>query len=350
MKRKTAITFGLILIAIIIVVRIALAPFVAWYVNRTLERISGYDASIDSIDIDVFRGAYRISGLRVRKLGGKVPLPLLEVKTTRLSVHAAALLEGKFVGRIDLDGGSLNFVNGRTPEEQQLSVTREWLQAVKDLFPLRVNHFNVNNFDIRYRDPYATPIVDVRISHVRIEGNNFSNTRKPSEGKEARIFGVGLVEGVAPLAIRAALAPSAKRPVFDLDVRLERLPLVKLNDLFKAYASFDVERGTGDFYIWINAHEGALKGTLKPLLHEVEVFSPEKENESLLSALWESLIGAAAEIFENKQEEQIGTVIPLQGDLRQVEGSTWTAIVEIVKNAFFQALQPGLSEQDKQKG
>jgi hypothetical protein len=32
-----------------------------------------------------------------------------------------------------------------------------------------------------------------------------------------------------------------------------------------------------------------------------------------------------------------------------VEGSTWTAIVEIVKNAFFQALQPGLSEKEKQK-
>jgi hypothetical protein len=137
-----------------------------------------------------------------------VPLPLLEVRTTRLSVHGAALLEGKFVGRIDLDGRSLNFVNGRTPEEQQLSVTGEWLQAVKDLFPLRVNHFTVNNFDIKYRDPYTTPIVDVRVNHVRIEGNNSSNTRKPSDGKEALIVGVGLVEGVAPLAVRAALAPA----------------------------------------------------------------------------------------------------------------------------------------------
>jgi hypothetical protein len=50
MKRKTAVTFALILITIVIVVRIGLPPFVAWYVNRTHDRISGYDASIDSLE------------------------------------------------------------------------------------------------------------------------------------------------------------------------------------------------------------------------------------------------------------------------------------------------------------
>jgi hypothetical protein len=299
--------------------------------------------------MDLYRGSYLISGIRVHKLGGRVPLPLLEVKTARLSVHGASLLQGKFVGRISLDGGSLNFVNGRTPEERQLSITHEWLQAVKDLFPLRVSHFNITDFDIRYRDPFASPLVDVRINHVRVEGRNFSNTRSPSEGKVAQIFGIGLVEGVAPILVKSSIAPSAKAPTFDVSLSLERLPLVKLNDVFKAYGSFDLESGSGDFYLWMNVQEGRLRGTLKPLLHEVEVFSPQQEDESLLSGLWESLVGAAAGIFENKQESQIGSIIPLEGDLEHVEESTWTAVVEIVKNAFLHALQPGLTKQEKEK-
>lgn len=349
MRRKNLLIIGLSLVAVIVAVRLTLPSLVAWYVNRTLDRITGYEAALDSIDLDLFRGAYRIHGVRVHKLGGRVPLPLLEAKTVLLSVDWEALLQGKFVGRVEAEEGSLNFVNGRSPEEQQLVVGPEWLHALKELLPLRINHFTVNDFDIRYRDPYTTPIVDVRVSHARVEGRDFSNTRKPSEGKEAHIFGLGLVEGTAPVMVKATLSPSSKRPTFDLNLSLEHLPLPKLNELFKAYGSFDVEHGSGSFYVWFDVKDGTLKGTLKPLLHEVEVFNPPQENESLLSGLWESLVGAAAGIFENKPEAQIGTVIPLEGDVEHVQGSTWTAVVEIVKNAFFRALQPGITEGEKEK-
>lgn len=349
MRRKNLIIIGLLLVAVIIAVRLALPSALAWYVNRTLDRITGYEAAIDSIDLDLFRGAYRIHGVRVHKLGGRVPLPLVEIQTVLLSIHWKALLQGKFVGCLEAENGSLNFVNGRSPKEQQLVVGPEWLHALKQLSPLRINHFTVNDFDIRYRDPYTTPIVDVRVSHVRVEGRDFSNTRKPSEGKKAHIFGLGLVEGIAPVMVKTTLSPRSQRPTFDLNLSLEHLPLPKLNELFKAYGSFDVEHGSGDFYVWMDVKDGTLKGTLKPLLHEVEVFNPPPENESVLSGLWESLVGAAAGIFENKPEAQIGTVIPLQGDLGHVQGSTWTAVVEIVKNAFFKALQPGITEGEKEK-
>ncbi len=57
-----------------------------------------------------------------------------------------------------------------------------------------------------------------------------------------------------------------------------------LNELFRACGSFDVEKGSGDFYLWMTVHEGSLKGTLKPLLHEVQVLSPNRvvKNDFLL--------------------------------------------------------------------
>lgn len=349
MKRKTVLTTGLIIVALLLAARLALPSVVTWYVNRSLDRIPEYEAAIDSIDLDLYRGAYLIHGIRVHKRGGRIPLPLIEIKHAFLSLHWRALLEGKVVGRIDVDGGSLNFVNGRTPQERQLTVQREWLQVVKDLLPLRINHFVINDFDIRYRDPLTTPIVDVRISHVRVEGRDFSNTRSPALGKEARLFALGLVENVAPILVKATVSPSSKLPTFDINLSIEHLPLTKLNELFKAYGSFDVEKGSGDFYLWVGVQDAKLKGTLKPLVHNIEIFEPQEEDESLLKGLWESLVGTAAGIFENKQEQQIGTVIPLEGDLSTVEGSTWTAIVEIVKNAFFEALRPGITKSEKEK-
>jgi hypothetical protein len=347
MRRKTALKFGLGTVALLIIARLAVPSLVTWHVNRTLARIPGYEAAVDGVDLDLYRGAYRINGIRIHKLGGRIPLPFVEIRTAFLSVHGRALLQGRFVGRVAIDGGSLNFVNGRSAEEQQLSVQKEWLEVIKDLVPLRINHFTINNVTVRYRDPYSSPIVDVRVTEVRLEGQNFSNTRRPSEGREATIFALGLVEGSAPILVTCQLAPSAKRPTFELNMMLEKLPLLKLNDLFKVYGGFDVEKGSASFYMWMNVQEGALRGTLKPLLHNVEVFTSQEERESLLSRLWESLVGAAAGVFENQQEAQIATIIPLGGNVDRIEEATWIAVVEVVRNAFFQALKPGLTEGEK---
>jgi hypothetical protein len=344
-----------ILVALVIVVgsavllRLALPTIVVWYVNRTLDRIPGYDASIERVELSLIRGAYVIRGARLDKIGGRVPLPLFSARVTYLSVEWEALMEGKLVGKIELEDGSLNFVNGRTQEDKQLSVNTEWLEVIKGLFPLRFNRFGIKNFEIRYRDPHSSPPVDVTISKVRAEGRNFSNTRRSTEALNATVQGLGLIEQHAPLVVNAVVAPSHTKPTFKLNASLEKLPLKLLNDLFKAYGSFDVERGSGDFYLWIEADHGYIKGTLKPLLHDVEILNPERDTESLLSTLWESLVAAAADVFENKSSKQIGSVIPFEGSEADIKENMWAAIVELVRNAFFKALKPGLSEGEKER-
>lgn len=344
--RVGTVVFALVLL--LLIGRLCLPSVVVWYVNRTLNRLPEYNGSIQGAHLALFRGAYALDGIRIKKRGGKVDLPLFEAATMNLSIDWKGLLEGKFVGQIEVDKGSLNFVNGRTPEEEQLSVRKEWLEVVKNLFPLRLNHFSLNRFQIRYHDPHSAPPVDVRLRSVRVEGRNFSNTRRPAEGRQASVRGLGMLQQRVPLIVRADIAPSHARPTFRLDASIERLPLDSLNSVFKAYGNFDVERGTGDFYLWLEAKDGEFKGTLKPLIHDVKVFTPGQEHESTLSELWESLVGAAATVLENKTEAQVGSVIPLRGDEQTLRTSTWTAVVEMIRNAFFDALKPGITSEEKE--
>ena len=53
-------------------------------------------------------------------------------------------------------------------------------------------------------------------------------------------------------------------------------------------------------------------------------------------------IGAAAHIFKNSQTQKVATEIDLNGTLKSPDVSSWQAFVEVVRNAFIQAILSGL--------
>lgn len=110
MTRNRFLITMMLVVGRLVVLRLALPFAVVWYVNRTLDRIPGYDASIESVHLSLIAGAYVIEGARLDKIGGKVPLPLFSARRAYLSVQWEALMEGKLVGQIELEEGNLIFV------------------------------------------------------------------------------------------------------------------------------------------------------------------------------------------------------------------------------------------------
>jgi hypothetical protein len=333
---RVLVVLGVVLIA----VRAVLPYFVTRYVNRQLARIEGYKGSIDDVDLALIRGAYTIYDLRLLKTG-RTTVPFVQADTIDLSVQWNALFEGKVVGELDARRGSLNFVRGKSEATDQTGIGDEWLAVVKDLFPLRINRFDIRDFTVRYQDPNAEPPVDARLTQVRVEGKNFNNTRSPVDSQTAEIHGLGMFEGKAPLVVRTDVQPSRDKPTFDLRASLEKLPLTRLNDLFKAYGNFDVQAGTGAVYVQMKVRDDRLEGSFKPLFKGVDLFSIEEEHDSAIEALWEAVVGTAAEVFENQFEGQIATVVPLSGKFSSTETDPFRTIIGILKNAFFDALEPG---------
>ena len=61
-----------------VVVRTVLPLWVARELNRRLDTIGQYHGQLDSVDLQLWRGAYTIHALNIVKRGGDVPVPLLD--------------------------------------------------------------------------------------------------------------------------------------------------------------------------------------------------------------------------------------------------------------------------------
>lgn len=321
--------------------RIALPTILKRYVNRTLDRIPEYAGTVGDIDVALIRGAYTIHDVRLDKTTGPLPQPLLSARSVDLSVQWKALFEGKLVGEILFEQAELTFVRAARSSESQTEVNAEWLQAVKDLFPLRINRFELHRSRIRYRDLEAAPHIDIAIDQVEVLGKNLSNTRSPSSQSVATIEGAGRFEESVQLNFTARLNPSAKYPEFDVDAAIEQLPLTRLNELFRAYAGVDAESGKASLFAEMGTKDQSFEGYIKVILNEASFVRWQQDGPNPFKYLWENIVGLFAELFENQSQEQIATTIPFSGRIEDPSANLWSTVRGLARNAFIDALKPG---------
>lgn len=230
MRRHKLGTSALLLFTALVALRLALPHFLKTYVERTINKIPEYRCTVGDIDVALFRGAYKIKNFDLKKISANVAVPFFRADDADLSIQWGALFEGKLVGEINLTHPQLNFTAANAKKNNQMGIDSEWLDAVKDLFPLRINHFEVNQGEIHYRDFESNPKVDIKIVDAHVVANNLSNTRSPTNALEASINANAKVENTAALKVRSKVKPSEKTPTFVLEASLEKLPIVKVND------------------------------------------------------------------------------------------------------------------------
>src|SRR5712691_1124056 len=171
-----------------IIVHTYLAIWVRDYVNRKLSEIPGYRTHAQAVTLHLWRGAYQIHNIDIKKTSGEVPVPFFSAPLVDLSVQWHALVfEHAAVGNIEIHRAKMNLVNGPTPETRQVEVDEPWTQKIKQLFPLKINRFAVHNGEIHYRDFHKSPKVDVVIDDVRMVATNLTNSKKLSKTLHANV-------------------------------------------------------------------------------------------------------------------------------------------------------------------
>jgi hypothetical protein len=347
MRKKTALIIIISVVVIIIGLRIALPYIVLDYVNKTLDEIEGFQGHVKDIDIALLRGAYEIEGVVIEKTDGKEPVPFFSAELIDLSVEWKSLFKGSLVGEIEVINPQLNFVAG--PEEEVDEKGDNWQEKVKELFPLRINRFAIRGGEIHYRDFSSDPQVDVYLSNVNATATNITNSEKISETMVAKLKAEGNAMQQGHFTLNLEYDPYAEQPTFNMDAELEGVQLTKLNDFLKAYGNFDVQKGTFGLYTEFAASDGNFEGYVKPLIHDIEVFSWEEEDRSFLETLWEAVAGVVAGVVENPEEEQIGTVVPVSGRFDDPDVNLWSTVGTLLRNAFIEALIPGIERSVQMK-
>jgi hypothetical protein len=331
-----------IVIVALIALRVALPYVVLHYANKSLANLKSLYGHIDDIDIALYRGAYKIQDIYINKkdsLSGD-QTEYFKSEIIDLSVEWSALFKGKFVGELVLERPSLIFTKDKTePKDIQKDSTD--LKAVFDgLMPLKLNRFEIKEGVIKYVDPTSKPVVDIQMDNTYVLAQNLSSV-VDSALLPSTVEAFSNIYG-GTLQFRMKLNALKDKPTFDLNAELENLQLPELNEFFKAYANFDVNKGTLGLYTEIAANDGKFIGYVKPIIKDLDVVGKEDRKDSFWQKAWENLVGAASVILRNPKKEQVATKLPMEGTFDNTNSDTWNAIIDLLRNAFIQALQSSI--------
>jgi len=331
--------FWLLIIVLVafVVVHTYMAIWVRNYVNRKLSEIHGYRAHVSAVTLHLWRGAYQIHYIDIKKTSGAVPVPFFSAPLVDFSVEWHALIfERAFVGNIEIHRPKMNLVNGSTKETSQAPVDEPWAQKIKQLFPLKINRFAVHNGEIRYHDYSRNLKVDLPFERVQMVAVNLTNSKKLSKSLIADIRIEGQPMGVGDARSQISLDPYAAKPTFAFNFELENLPLVKLNKFAKAYGNFTFNSGTFKMAMEASAHDGAYQGYVEPVFDHMSIFNPAKEDNPI-TAVWEAILEGVTRIVRNYSKDRFGTKVPFSGTFEHPNPEILTTIANAFRNAFVKA-------------
>jgi hypothetical protein len=341
------------IVVLLIAVHIALPYVVRNYLNDKLADMGDYRGQVTDVDLAWWRGAYRINGLNIVKVDGKVPVPFVKVPVIDLAVSWHALwYKHAVVGEMIFSQPELNFVDGGANKQaSQTGQGTDWQEQINKLLPITLNEVRINDGKITFNNFSTTPKVKLQADKVNASLYNLTNVEDVEGNRDARFEGKALFMGHATMEANAKFDPFSNFEDFDLRLRTTGVELKRLNDFSSAYGNFDFNAGHGDLVIEAQATKGQLSGYIKPLLKDVDVFNwkqdVENQNKGFFRSIWEAVVGGGETVLKNQSENQFATRVDLSGSVHKQDISAFQAFLQILKNAFVQAFN---ARYDNSKG
>ncbi|MEP6645879.1 MAG: DUF748 domain-containing protein [Saprospiraceae bacterium] len=344
-RKRKALKIVLALLVLLIAIRLVLPYAILHYVNKDLTTIHGYFGHVYDIDLSLYRGAYVVNDIYINKVDSvtKNQTPLFSCPNVDLSIEWRSLFKGKIVSELIFSAPVLQFTENKAVPQQMEKDTNDFRHMLKTFTPIKVNRIEILDGKIGYLDNTVTPIVDVHLDRAHILAKNLSNvvdtTLLPANIEaEANVY-----EGRMKFNMRVdALADD---PTYDMNIEIKDANLVRFNDFFKAYAGFDVNKGTFGLYMELAAKDRKFIGYVKPFITNLDVVGPEDKKDSILRKIWEGLVGIVADVLTNPGSNQIATKIPIVGEYGHRTIGTWYAVLAALRNGFIQAIFPALDNQ-----
>jgi uncharacterized protein DUF748 len=333
-------------LAIVVVVLIAARAALPWalrsYVNRLLAQNPNYSGQVGDVDVALYRGAYKIHDVDIRKRGARVPVDFVRAPLIDVSVEWQALLHGKFAGELVLQEPELNFVAGPSESQRQSGKEGGWRRLAEALFPAQINRFEVQDGKVHFRNFSSKPNVNVALTHFDLIAENLSGSRGADKRRPGRLEMRGDFEPTGHVVMHMALDPHSPVPSFDTDLVVKDVELSQWNDFLKAYAKLDAQKGKLSLYGEMTAGDGGFHGYVKPFFEDIQVIDwAEVTKQNLLSTAWEAFAQGVLELFKNHAADDVATRIPITGSTAP-QGEFWPALGNALYNAFIQGLAPRL--------
>ena len=338
LKKSAKILLGII---VVLVIARLLLPFVVLrYVNKVLADMEGYTGHVSDVDIALYRGAYQIDDINIRKVNGKIEEPFLLIPKMDLSVQWSSLWKGKLVSEITCYRPEINFAFSEDESASQTGVENDWTQVVRDLMPIEINKFMVVDGKIDLTNVISQPATDLAMHNFQLMIANIRNVDDASTKLPSPVKATGDIQGYGgTLDFDARMQLLKKTPDFDYNLKLSGLQLVELNTLAKKYASIDFQKGTLDLVSELKMEDGKVQGYLKPLTRDMQIFEwNEGDQRTVTQFVRELLAEGGNQVLENKYKDQVATRVPLEGTVEEIKTDFWPILIGVLRNAYVSAL------------
>lgn len=335
--------FAAIIVALIIF-RMFLPTIVKRYVNKTLANIPGYYGQVEDIDIALYRGAYVIKGLYLKKVKAKTKVPFLDFPKTDISIEWKSIFKGKIVSEVLMYNTEVIYMTkdweATSSEEEPTKAV--WTDVITDLIPIDINHFKLINGKFAYVDTEAKPDIDLQITSLDMTIDNIRNVVGTNKKLPSPLTAKGASIGNGVLSLEGDIDIIKAIPDMDLNFSLKKINLTALNDFSSHYASIDFEAGDVGIYSELAIADSYMSGYFKTLIEGSKFIGKE---EPFKEKLWEGFVSFFRFILKNQKTNTLAVKVPIEGDLSNPEAGVLPTIFSIFENAFIDAFDKEIDEE-----
>jgi Domain of Unknown Function (DUF748) len=208
---------------------------------------------------------------------------------------------------------------------------------------LRADRVSLVKSNIGMVNKVTEPDYRLFLADLEVQLTNFSN--QLAEGTMvAKVSGKFM--GSGQTMVGATFRPETDGPDFALAASIENTQMRAMNNLLRAYGNFDVVQGFFSVYTEFRVKNGAVRGYVKPLFKEMDVYDARQDREkNIFQKVYEGLVGGASKLLENIPRDEVATKATISGRLEDPQASTWQVLVNLLQNAFFNSILPGFEQE-----
>lgn len=329
--------------ALLIVARAALPFAINSWINWVLEnKLEHYTGHLQDVDLSLYRGAYHLYGLNIRKKKFEGD-DLVRVQKIDVSISWDALFHGKIRTNVNLNKVQICFTDDEKLEQVQFGTEeKNWTSTADLINPLHIDNFLIQDSEFRFVNRSAKPPVDIGAKNIEVKIENVNLAKHHSQVRSPFKITADVMKS-AHLESSGTFDLIAKKKVLDGDLIFENLDLKELNPFLRKYASVDVTTGKFSLYAEAIIEKGSLKSYVKPYFEKLKIIKMPETISSTPKFFFVEVITAFTNfIFKNWNDKTVAAVVPIEGTLRNPQIKTWEAVKSSLGHAFKQDVRRGV--------
>jgi hypothetical protein len=250
--------------------------------------------------------------------------------------------------QLTLDGVHMDYVHSAQTAAEESERGKQAYDAgakaaTSTELQLHAEQVQLRNCEFGFVNKAAEPPYRVFMTDTDLKLEHFSNQFSDGTGT---LNLTGKFMGSGDTKVNGTFRREDASPDFNVAVEIRQVQMKALNNLWRAYAKFDVATGFFSLFSELTIKDGKVQGYLKPLFKDVQVYEERQDrNKGFLQKVYEGLVGDLTGLLRNQPRKEVATKTEISGDLKNPKTDTWDAVVRLVQNAFFDAILPGLEHQ-----